>query len=125
MRLNRVQESLAIVRSSALGAVAARGFLLFRGCAMPPAAPGPNWAKASEAAVRIGKASGTIYSWATRYGVRTLKVRGRGTYFSMDDLRVIEREIFHGHLVPATWQERAAIAAECPLRAAERSNRAA
>lgn len=73
-------------------------------------------ATAAQAAKRLGKASGTIYSWGTRYHARKAKVRGI-TYWDLKDLRVIEREILHGHPVPATWQERAAIRLACPLKA--------
>jgi hypothetical protein len=38
---------------------------------------------------------------------------------------VIERELRHGHPIPRTAADRAAIARECPLRVDERSHHAA
>jgi hypothetical protein len=84
---------------------------------MPPDLPFER-VTVADAAKRLGKASGTIYSWGTRYHARRLTVRGVA-YYDMRDLRVIEREIRHGHPVPTTPEERAAIRLRCPLRAAE------
>jgi hypothetical protein len=69
------------------------------------------------AAERLRRAPGTIHCWGTRYDARKLKIRGR-VYYDFNDLFVIERELFHGHPVPATWQERAEIRERCPLKAA-------
>jgi hypothetical protein len=82
---------------------------------MPPD-PAFDPVTARQAAARLDRAAGTIYSWGTRYKARRRKVRG-ATYFDLADLRVIDREIFHGHPVPATWQDRAAIRDQCPLSA--------
>lgn len=80
---------------------------------------------AAQAAERLGRASATIRSWAVRYGARQLRKVGKRVYYDMRDLRVIEREILHGHPVSATWQERAAIRLLCPLRETERALAAA
>lgn len=77
-------------------------------------------ATAAEAAKRLNKAAGTIYSWGTRYHARKVTVRGT-TYWDMNDLRVIEREIAHGHPVPATPEEREAIRLRCPLKSPQNS----
>jgi hypothetical protein len=75
---------------------------------------------AEQAADRIGRASGTIHSWGTRFGARKIRVRGsRAVFYDYNDLMVIEREIYHGHPIPATWQERAEIRERCPLKTAE------
>jgi hypothetical protein len=76
---------------------------------------------AYEAAERLDKAPSTIHLWALRYDARRLGKQGRKVYFDFGDLAVIDREIRHGHPVPATWQERAAIAGCCPQREAERT----
>lgn len=81
-------------------------------------------ATTAEAAERLGKAPGTIASWGTRYHARRVKITGI-TFWDLRDLRVIEREIHHGHPVPATPEERAAIAASCPTRLAEHAVNAA
>ena len=75
---------------------------------------------AAQAGGRLNKAAATIRCWAVRYNARQLKRLGRAVYYDYDDLVVIERELFHGHPIPATWQERAAIRERCPLKAAER-----
>ena len=73
---------------------------------------------AYEAAKALGRAPSTIHLWAMRYDARRYdKKVDRKRYYDMCDLRVIEREIHHGHPVPATWQERAAIRHRCPLKA--------
>lgn len=85
-------------------------------------------ATTTQAAARLGRKPVTIRVWAARYGARQLgsdPLDKRRVFYDMRDLRVIEREIMHSHTVPATWQERAEIRFACPLREAERSNRAA
>lgn len=73
---------------------------------------------AYEAGKALDKAPSTIHLWAIRYGARKYdEIVGRKRYYDMNDLKVIEREIWHGHPVPATWQERAAIRHACPLKA--------
>ena len=76
---------------------------------------------AYEAAERLDKAPPTIHLWALRYAARRLGKQGRKMYFDFADLAVIDREIRHGHAVPATWQARSAIAGCCPQRKAERT----
>lgn len=72
---------------------------------------------AYEAATALHRAPSTIHLWAVRYDARKFdKKVNRKRYYDMRDLRVIEREILHGHKVPATWQERAAISLSCPLK---------
>jgi hypothetical protein len=73
-----------------------------------------------DAAVILGRAPSTIHLWAIRYGTPKLGKVGRKVYYDLNDLAVIERETTHGHPVPATPEERAAIRAICPLWAAER-----
>lgn len=73
-----------------------------------------------EAAQCLDKAPGTIASWGTRYKARKITVGGK-TFWDMRDLKVIEREIHHGHKVPATPEERAAISVRCPLQDAQNS----
>lgn len=80
-----------------------------------PVSPDADWATVAEAARRLKKASGTIASWGTRYRARKIRINGI-TYWCLKDLRVIEREIMHGHPVPATPQERQEIRLRCPLR---------
>jgi hypothetical protein len=70
---------------------------------------------AYDAAGRLDKAASTIHLWALRYGARKLGKQGRKVYYDLSDLKVIERELRHGHQVPATPEERAAIADCCPL----------
>ncbi|GAA3958015.1 hypothetical protein GCM10023085_45640 [Actinomadura viridis] len=82
----------------------------------------PEPVTAAEAGKRLDRrAASTIRWWAKRYNAVQLNRWGRAVYYDMRDLRVIEREISHGHEVPATPEERAAIAHRCPLREAERS----
>lgn len=79
-----------------------------------------------EAAPRLQCAPSTIHGWALRYKVEKIRPRGyRTVYYDYRDLAVIERELRHGHPVPATPEERAAISQCCPLRAAERLAEAA
>lgn len=80
---------------------------------------------AIQAAKQLGKAPATIRCWAVRYNARQLRRVGRAMYYDLADLAVIERELRHGHPVPATPEERAAISQRCPLRAAERLAEAA
>lgn len=81
----------------------------------------PEPVTAKQAGDRLDKAASTIRCWVGRYGARQLKKVGRVVYYDYADLAVIDRELKHGHQVPATWQERAAIAVICPRRAAERA----
>jgi hypothetical protein len=67
-----------------------------------------------DAAKRLERAPGTIHCWGNRYGARKLRVRGR-VYYDYRDLVVIERELRHGHPVPATPEEREEIRLRCPL----------
>lgn len=76
---------------------------------------------AKQAGDRLEKAAATIRCWVGRYGARQLKKVGKVVYYDYLDLTVIDRELKHGHTVPRTWQERAEIAARCPLRDAERA----
>lgn len=75
---------------------------------------------AAEAADRMDRSVGTVYSWVTRHGARRLKRVDRKMYYDLNDLRVIEREIRHGHPVPPTPEARAEIADACPLWLQER-----
>lgn len=85
----------------------------------PDEAPEPI--TAYDAAEILNRAPSTIHLWAIRYGTPKLGKIGRRVYYDMRDLRVIERETSHEHPVPATPEDRAAISAMCPLRAAERA----
>lgn len=71
---------------------------------------------AYDAAERLGKAPSTIHLWALRYHARRLGRHGRRVYYDFADLAVIHRELQHGHPVPATPEERAAIRLRCPLK---------
>ena len=91
---------------------------------MPPEKPVlPVTSK--EAAGRLDKPAATIRYWVTHYGARRLGKVGNIMYYDYNDLRVIERELRHEHPVPATPQERAAIAELCPRWAAEQQSHAA
>lgn len=57
----------------------------------------------------------TIHVWAHRYSARQLGKLGRRVYYDFHDLAVIERELRHGHQVPPTPEERAAIRTACPI----------
>jgi hypothetical protein len=70
---------------------------------------------ASAAANLLGRATATMRKWAERYGARQLGKEGRVVWYDFNDLAVIEREIRHGHKIPPTWEERAAIRPRCPL----------
>jgi hypothetical protein len=72
---------------------------------------------AYEAGEILRKAPSTIHLWAVRYGARKLRMVGRKRYYDFNDLVVIERELRHGHKVPATPEERAKIRERCPLNA--------
>lgn len=75
----------------------------------------PEPVTAADAGQRLGgRAASTIRWWAKRYNAVQIQRWGRAIYYDMNDLRVIEREIHHGHPVPATPEERAAIAHRCP-----------
>lgn len=74
-----------------------------------------------DAAPRLGRATSTIHGWALRYRVTRVGELDGKVYFDYRDLAVIERELRHGHPVPATPADRAAIAQRCPLRACQRA----
>jgi hypothetical protein len=98
-----------------------RGLFAFQGVVvLPPAKDGRRAVTAVEAAAEFEKAPSTIRCWALRYGAVQLKKVGKRVYYDLADLSVIDRELRHGHDVPATPEERAAIRAICPLWAAER-----
>lgn len=71
---------------------------------------------AVEAADRLDRAPSTIRCWALRYGARQLRKIGKRVYYDFADLAIIHRELKHGHPVPETPEERAAISARCPLK---------
>lgn len=71
---------------------------------------------AYDAAERLGKAPSTIHLWALRYHARRVGKQGRKVYFDFADLAVIHRELQHGHPIPETPEERAAISVRCPLK---------
>lgn len=77
------------------------------------------------AAPRLDRAPSTIHGWALRYAAKKLGELDGKVYYDFRDLAVIERELRHGHPVPATPEERAAISKRCPFRAAERLAEAA
>jgi len=60
---------------------------------------------ATAAAEALGRAPGTIYSWATRYRVRKWRQDGR-TLFDYRDLATIDGCIYRGVPVPPTPEER-------------------
>jgi hypothetical protein len=76
----------------------------------------PEPVTAEEAGMALRRPPATIRVWAHRYGVVRLGKAGRHVYYDLADLRVIERELFHGHEVPATPEQRAAIRLRCPLQ---------
>jgi hypothetical protein len=88
---------------------------------LPPNQDGRQAATVAEAAEEFEKAPSTIRCWALRYGAVQLKKVGKRVYYDMTDLAVIDRELRHGHDVPATPEERDAIRMRCPLRAAEQA----
>jgi hypothetical protein len=71
---------------------------------------------AVEAADRLDRAASTIRCWALRYNARQLRKIGKRVYYDFADLAVIHRELRHGHTVPASPEERAAIRLRCPLK---------
>ena len=73
---------------------------------------------AVEAADRLDRAPSTIRCWALRYSARQLRKIGKRVYYDFADLAVIHRELKHGHPIPETPEERAAISARCPLKSA-------
>lgn len=85
---------------------------------MASSADNPCPVTAYEAAERLDRAPPTIHLWAIRYAARQLGKIDRKVYYDFNDLAVIEREIRHGHPVPATPGERAGIRSRCPLQAA-------
>jgi hypothetical protein len=80
---------------------------------------------ATQAAARLDRSVGTVYSWVTRFHAYRIGRVRRVMYYDLNDLMVIEREIRHGHPVPATPEARAAIADVCPLVAEFRAHAAA
>ena len=72
-----------------------------------------------DAAPLFGGATSTIHGWALRYHVTRVGELDGKVYFDRRDLAVIERELRHGHPVPGTPEERAAVAHHCPLRDVE------
>lgn len=92
---------------------------------MPPTIDGPEAVTAVWAAKQLGRSPVTVRYWVTHYQARRLGKVGRTMYYDFADLALIKREIDHGHPVPATWQERAAMPVRCPLRDAERLHVAA
>lgn len=93
---------------------------------MAPEDDRPQPVTVYDAAPRLQCAPSTIHGWALRYNVEKLRAPGsRKVYYDYRDLAIIERELRHGHPVPATPEERAAISQRCPLRAAERLAEAA
>jgi hypothetical protein len=79
----------------------------------------PQPVTASEAAARLNRNPVTIRTWVTRFHARRLGRVNRIMYYDLRDLKVIEREIWHGHPVPATWQERTDIRLRCPIKTQE------
>lgn len=71
---------------------------------------------AVEAAERLDRAPSTIRCWALRYNARQLRKIGKRVYYDFADLAVIHRELQHGHPIPETPEERAAISVRCPLK---------
>lgn len=59
----------------------------------------------AEAAARLRRAPGTIYSWATRYAARKWRSYGR-TMYDYADLATIDGCIHRGDPVPATPEAR-------------------
>lgn len=80
---------------------------------------------AETAAARLDRTTATIRTWVTRFSARRLGTVGRVMYYDLNDLRVIEREIRHGHPIPPTPEDRARIRDACPLWLKERTRAAA
>jgi hypothetical protein len=74
---------------------------------------------AVQAADRLNRAASTIRCWVSRYNALQLRKVGKRMYYDYNDLYVIDREMYHGHPIPATWQERAEIRGRCPMKTAE------
>jgi hypothetical protein len=74
---------------------------------------------AYDAADRLDRAPSTIHLWALRYNARRIGKHGRRVYYDFADLAVIHRELKHGHPIPETPEERAAISARCPLKSSQ------
>lgn len=85
----------------------------------------PEPVTADVAAKKLRKKPATIRTWVTRFNARRLGRYERYMYYDLKDLRIIEREIEHGHTVPLTWQERKAISQACPFKAQELAAQAA
>jgi transposase-like protein len=68
------------------------------GVTMTPLTPVPCLEPVTvvEAARRLQKAPGTIYSWVTRYGARRLGAVNGTMYYDFYDLALIERQIRRG-----------------------------
>ncbi|MEO3860897.1 hypothetical protein [Acrocarpospora sp. B8E8] len=78
---------------------------------MPPD-PDTQPISVADAAELLGRAPGTIYSWATRYNAqRAGHDKGRA-YFDLRDLTLIEWLIREGIPIPPTPAERARIHAD-------------
>ncbi|MEU9887992.1 hypothetical protein [Sphaerisporangium sp. NPDC051011] len=78
----------------------------------------PDPVSVTEAATRLHREPHTIYSWATRYGVRRWGDR-RATLYDFADLATIEACINKGIEVPTTPEARDALrasyaSAACP-----------
>lgn len=80
---------------------------------MPPEPSGVEPVTAVQAGERLDKAPSTIRCWALRYNAHQLSKIGKRVYYDFADLAVIHRELRHGHPVPATPEERAAIRLRC------------
>lgn len=85
----------------------------------------PEPVTASAAAKRLDRAASTVRCWALRFNALKLGEMDGKVYYDYRDLAIIERELRHGHPVPATPEERAAISKRCPIRATERLAEAA
>jgi hypothetical protein len=83
----------------------------------PHSDSGADPVTATEAAERLDRAPSTVRCWAFRFNARKLGRHGRSVYYDFLDLAVIERELSHGHPVPATPEERAVIRSRCPSMA--------
>lgn len=79
----------------------------------------PRKVSVYDASKTLHRAPSTLHGWVLRYGVRKLDKEGRRILYDYDDFVVIERELYHEHPIPATWQERAEIRERCPLKTTE------
>lgn len=75
---------------------------------------------AQDASKALGVPVATIRVWIHRYSVARLGRQGRHVFYDLADLAVVARERRHGHAVPTTPDERAAILTGCPLQRTER-----